>query len=184
METITEYFFEHFNNVSDNRIVYIQMDSFELSEILFGKNNKFRISCEALGGATMYQDLMNFDRNARFDKDDYYIATTEKSYQLFMKLYNSNKIIDLIAVNPSPQIRTYKGRGMILSEALNSIPDKTDRYVSQSYFAKLRIFSRLSDEIVEILIFEIEERTGLQNIQVEFITEDINDCLFELELIF
>ena len=42
----------------------------------------------------------------------------------------------------------------------------------------------LSDEIVEILIFEIEERTGLQNIQVEFITEDINDCLFELELIF
>jgi hypothetical protein len=101
-----------------------------------------------------------------------------------MKLYNSNKIIDLIAVNPSPQIRTYKGRGMILSEALNSIPDKTDRYVSQSYFAKLRIFSRLSDEIVEILIFEIEERTGLQNIQVEFITEDINDCLFELELIF
>lgn len=160
------------------------MDSFELSEILFGKNNKFRISCEALGGATMYQDLMKFDSNAQFDKDDTYLASTEKSFQLFKKLYDLNKIIDLIEVNPAPQIKSYKGNCTTLSEAMNFIPDKTDRYVSHCSFAKLRIFSSLSDDNVEMLIYEIEEKTGLRNIQTEFITEDVNDCLFELELMF
>ena len=100
METITDYFFNHFNNISNNRLVHIEMDSFELSRFLFQKNNELRISCETLGGTTLYQDLINFDRSAQFDKDDIYIASTEKSYVLFKRLYESNKILDLYETNP------------------------------------------------------------------------------------
>ena len=99
LETITDYFFNHFNNISNNRLVHIEMDSCELSRILFQKNTELRISCEALGGTTLYQDLINFDRSAQFDKDDIYIASTEKSYELFKRLYESNKILDLYETN-------------------------------------------------------------------------------------
>lgn len=108
MKSITEYFFEHFNDISNNKPVYIEMDSIRFSEILFRTNIGLRISCEALGGTTLYQDLINFDKNAQFDEDDVYIASTEKSYEIFMKLYESNKIIDLYEINPLSKETTLK----------------------------------------------------------------------------